>query len=120
MHYQDWQTKHPPRVDKFVKFVLECLREADQPDRNGRPMLIHDELVNTHEHNMSLFLSIHLSIHLPIHFFISLCLCLCLCFCLSLSLSLSLPLYPSMYPSFHPSINSSIHFSINVDGLMNG
>ena len=48
MHYQDWQTRHLPRVNKFVKFVLECLREADKPDRNSRPILIHDELVRTH------------------------------------------------------------------------
>ena len=94
MHYQDWQTKHLPRVDKFVKFVLECLREADKPDRNGRPMLIHDELVTTyiHEHNMSLSSSIHSSIHILIY----------------LSLSLSLTPHPSMYSSIH-------QFSINVD-----
>ena len=42
MQYQDWLPKHLPRVDKFVKFLLECLREVESLERAGRPILIHD------------------------------------------------------------------------------
>ena len=42
MQYQDWLPKHLPRVDKFVKFLSECLREVESSERAGRPILIHD------------------------------------------------------------------------------